>query len=223
MGIYLSAHASLNGLFFLGSIAMFAVGLKGMSTLTEAQCQQIWIAGLVLFFVYPIVAEILFNIKSAICSRSISKANHRCLECQGEKELREYLPIVYSPRYNISFCGLEKVHPFDSQKYGRVFNYLIQKGVIETKVDKVHQPSFPKRELLNELMTKRHLFWLNFSTYICKCIEVPLFFLPEFLMRMRVLEPMQLATQGSIDAACLALKHKWAINLAGGYHHASCG
>lgn len=39
---------------------------------------------------------------------------------------------------------------------------------------------------------------------------------------MRVLEPMQLATQGSVDAMCLALKHKWAINLAGGYHHASC-
>ena len=27
---------------------------------------------------------------------------------------RKMLPIVYSPRYNISFCGLEKIHPFDS-------------------------------------------------------------------------------------------------------------
>jgi histone deacetylase 11 len=65
-------------------------------------------------------------------------------------------------------------------------------------------------------------FWLNYSLYICKCLEVPLFFLPEFLLRWKVLEPMQLATQGSIDAAMLALKHRWAINLSGGYHHACC-
>jgi acetoin utilization deacetylase AcuC-like enzyme len=29
------------------------------------------------------------------------------------------------------------------------------------------------------------------------------------------------ATQGTIDGTCLALEHKWAINLAGGYHHAT--
>jgi histone deacetylase 11 len=71
-------------------------------------------------------------------------------------------------------------------------------------------------------MSLKYQFGLNYSTYICKCLEVPLFFLPEFTMRMRVLEPMQLALKGSIDAACLALKHGWAINLAGGYHHAHC-
>jgi histone deacetylase 11 len=69
-------------------------------------------------------------------------------------------------------------------------------------------------------MTKKYQFFLNYSIYICRCLEVPLCFLPEFLMRMRVLDPMQLATQGSVDAACLALKHGWAVNLAGGYHHA---
>lgn len=29
--------------------------------------------------------------------------------------------IVYSPSYNISAGGIEKMHPFDSKKYGRVF------------------------------------------------------------------------------------------------------
>jgi histone deacetylase 11 len=75
---------------------------------------------------------------------------------------------------------------------------------------------------LVELMEKRYLFLLNYSIFICLCLEVPLFFLPEFLMRMKVLEPQQLALQGSIDAGCLALKHGWAINLSGGYHHATC-
>ena len=33
-------------------------------------------------------------------------------------------PIVYSKEYNISFFGVEKVHPFDSKKWGRVFKFL---------------------------------------------------------------------------------------------------
>ena len=29
--------------------------------------------------------------------------------------------VIYSPRYNISLFGLERLHPFDSQKYGRAW------------------------------------------------------------------------------------------------------
>jgi histone deacetylase 11 len=56
-----------------------------------------------------------------------------------------------------------------------------------------HEPKLPNREFISEIMGAGYLFWLNYSTYICKCLEVPLLFLPEFLMRMKVLEPMQLA------------------------------
>jgi histone deacetylase 11 len=69
-------------------------------------------------------------------------------------------------------------------------------------------------------MTWKYLFKLNYSLYICSCLEVPLFFMPAFLLRIKALEPMQRATQGSVDASCLAFMHGWAINLAGGYHHA---
>ncbi len=31
------------------------------------------------------------------------------------------LPLVYSPMYNIGFLGLERLHPFDSKKYAKVF------------------------------------------------------------------------------------------------------
>ena len=34
-------------------------------------------------------------------------------------------PIIYSPNYNISFMGLEKVHPFDAAKWGKVVKFLI--------------------------------------------------------------------------------------------------
>jgi len=34
-------------------------------------------------------------------------------------------PIVYSPAYNIRFGGLENLHPFDSKKWGRVYEILV--------------------------------------------------------------------------------------------------
>ena len=34
-------------------------------------------------------------------------------------------PIVYHKDYNISFIGMEKLHPFDSGKWGRVHRFLI--------------------------------------------------------------------------------------------------
>lgn len=33
-------------------------------------------------------------------------------------------PIIYSEEYNISFLGLEKLHPFDAGKWGKVFAFL---------------------------------------------------------------------------------------------------
>uniref|UniRef100_A0A8D2D491 Histone deacetylase 11 n=1 Tax=Sciurus vulgaris TaxID=55149 RepID=A0A8D2D491_SCIVU len=39
-------------------------------------------------------------------------------------------PIVYSPRYNITFMGLEKLHPFDAGKWGKVVNYLKEEKLL---------------------------------------------------------------------------------------------
>mmetsp|Transcript_6210 Transcript_6210/g.4685 ORF Transcript_6210/g.4685 Transcript_6210/m.4685 type:complete len:230 (+) Transcript_6210:306-995(+) len=69
-------------------------------------------------------------------------------------------------------------------------------------------------------MSPWYLLRLCYSVFTCKYLEVPLFFLPAFFLRLRVLNPMMRATQGSVDAASMALVHKWAINLSGGYHHA---
>ncbi len=41
----------------------------------------------------------------------------------------EQLPILYSPDYNISFWGLQNMHPFDSGKWGKVYNHLIGQWV----------------------------------------------------------------------------------------------
>lgn len=42
-------------------------------------------------------------------------------------------PIVYSPRYNITFMGLEKLHPFDAGKWGKVISFL--KGMESPSLD----------------------------------------------------------------------------------------
>ena len=33
-------------------------------------------------------------------------------------------PIIYRPEYNIGFLGLERLHPFDAGKWGRVYSFL---------------------------------------------------------------------------------------------------
>lgn len=71
-------------------------------------------------------------------------------------------------------------------------------------------------------MSPCYLILLNYSIYLSKCVELPICFLPSEFLRYRVLNPMMKATQGSLESACMALEHGWAINLSGGYHHATC-
>jgi histone deacetylase 11 len=66
-----------------------------------------------------------------------------------------------------------------------------------------------------------YLILLNYSIYISKCVELPICLMPSEILRYRLLNPMLKATQGSIEGACMALEHGWAINLSGGYHHAT--
>lgn len=50
---------------------------------------------------------------------------------------------------------------------------------------------------------------------------MPLVIFPSFLLRWRVLNPMMMATEGSVLSALIAVEKGWAINLSGGYHHAN--
>lgn len=42
---------------------------------------------------------------------------------------RTCMPIVYHPDYNITFMGLEKLHPFDAGKWGKVIHFLRGKEI----------------------------------------------------------------------------------------------
>lgn len=70
-------------------------------------------------------------------------------------------------------------------------------------------------------MSRCYLLKMCYTLSICKYVEMPLFFLPAFLLRWRVLDPMLTATEGSLLAVCAAMRLGWAVNLSGGFHHAS--
>jgi hypothetical protein len=46
--------------------------------------------------------------------RLLSKSGYRDYFREDVK-----IPIIYSPKYNITFFGVEKLHPFDSTKYAK--------------------------------------------------------------------------------------------------------
>src|SRR6516225_7688567 len=46
---------------------------------------------------------------------------------KGTPVLKSSCGIVYSPEYDIRYFGLEKLHPFDSCKYGRAWSELTRK------------------------------------------------------------------------------------------------
>lgn len=132
------------------------------------------------------------------------------------------MPIVYNKGYNITACGVEKMHPFDSTKYKRIWAFLQEGDVIDFgSIRCYHEVELPSRRWLIEVMNFCYLYSLNYSIFVSRYVELPIFFLPGFFLRSQLLEPMSLATKGSVEAAYLAMTRGWAINLSGGFHHAS--
>ncbi len=132
------------------------------------------------------------------------------------------IPIVYHPGYNITAFGLERLHPFDGRKYGRIRDALIARG-LRRPGDFTRPRPVRRRELLN-VHTPAYLRSLRSPDNLADILEVPIARrLPGWLLDWGVLRRMRLAVGGTILACRLARKRGVAINLGGGYHHASSG
>ncbi|CAJ1051860.1 histone deacetylase 11 [Xyrichtys novacula] len=133
---------------------------------------------------------------------------------------RTCLPIVYHPDYNITFMGLEKLHPFDAGKWGKVIHFLKEEEFI-TDENLIEAREATEEDLL-VVHTKRYLNRLKWSLVVATITEIPpLMFLPNFLVQRRVLRPLRTQTGGTIMAGKLAVDRGWAINVGGGFHHCS--
>jgi histone deacetylase 11 len=130
------------------------------------------------------------------------------------------VPLVYHPRYNITACGLERLHPFDSTKYRRIRDWLIRQGL--RSPDQFTAPRACSRADLLRIHTAAYLDSLRDRRTLARILEVPVVaILPASFTAFRVLRPMRYATGGTVLACRLAAERGLAINLGGGFHHAS--
>lgn len=129
-------------------------------------------------------------------------------------------PIIYSPSYDISFLGIEKLHPFDSSKWGRICQFLIANGVL----DKTHivEPLEATKDDLLVVHSESYLSSLKSSLNVSIITEVPpVAVFPNCLVQKKVLYPFRKQVGGTILAAKLANERGYAINVGGGFHHCS--
>jgi histone deacetylase 11 len=129
--------------------------------------------------------------------------------------------IFYNRRYNIGFLGVERLHPFDSRKYGRAWRELKRR---------FGRNLLPHCVAVDRAVTDEELLLAHSPEYLAKmrqtknivaALELPaLRRAPAWLLRWAVLRPMRWAVRGTVLAARAALSHGVAINLGGGYHHA---
>ncbi len=75
-------------------------------------------------------------------------------------------PIIYSSDYDISFYKMESLHPFDSTKWRRVFEFLKEAGLFKGSEDTVQPLEANENDLL-AVHTREYLDSLTVrDTYI---------------------------------------------------------
>lgn len=130
--------------------------------------------------------------------------------------------LVYARQYNIGFWGIERLHPFDSRKFGRAWRLLREHFGRELNRCWIKPPRPVNRTDLLSVHTEAYLRRLRDPSLLAKVLEVPLLRrLPGWVIDWLVLRPMRWATMGTIVATREAMDCGLAVNLSGGYHHAS--
>ncbi|CAM8895624.1 unnamed protein product [Rhodiola kirilowii] len=129
-------------------------------------------------------------------------------------------PLIYSSSYDISFFGLEKMHPFDAGKWGRICQFLQADGVLDKK--RIVEPREASKHDLLVVHSEAYLNSLNESRNVAAIMEIPpVALVPNFLVQKLALHPFRKQVGGTILAAKLAKERGWAINVGGGFHHCS--
>ncbi len=130
--------------------------------------------------------------------------------------------LIHSPGYDLTLYGLERLHPFDGRKYSRARGRILA-ALGERTDDLWEEPAAPvSDDDLRLVHTQDYLDTLATSpATIATALEMPfLRFLPHKILQSRLLTPMRLAVQGTIQAMGHALDGTTAMNVGGGYHHA---
>lgn len=95
----------------LTSLAVFVAGLW-----LRGAHWYLTLVGLAGFFLYPVILELLVYVASCLLH---SEASYKAVLNQRALKMADKKPVVYHRGYNLTACGLERLHPFDAAKYSR--------------------------------------------------------------------------------------------------------
>jgi histone deacetylase 11 len=82
------------------------------------------------------------------------------------------VPLVYSPKYDITAFGLERLHPFDSRKYRRIRDWLVRQGLRGPRDFAAPRPC-AHADLLR-VHTPEYLSSLRDRRVLARILEVPI-------------------------------------------------
>lgn len=170
------------------------------------------------FFVIPIIIFADFLYFSQFKSEEFHNF-HSDYSMLDSNLSKESLPIVYRDEYNIRLMGIEKFHPFDTEKYLHITEFLIKEKILT--FDQFLKPKIVSEEQLKLVHTEKYLQSLEEKTNIVRIAETEaLSLLPNFILKNNMIQPLKYATGGTILSSQLAIQYGWSINLGGGFHHA---
>jgi histone deacetylase 11 len=112
------------------------------------------------------------------------------------------IPILYSPEYNVNHTDM-----FDGYKFKRIVEAL---GLS----NKVVCPVLLPEEVFDATHIPDYLETLKDPKQVAAILELP-------IAPANVVAVQRIQTSGTIQAAWLAMEYGWAVNLGGGFHHAS--
>ena len=118
--------------------------------------------------------------------------------------------IAYHPAYVLP---LPVGHRFPMEKYELIPGQLLHEGSIEP--EQLFEPRICPREILELTHTKDYIDAVEAGTISPSAMRrIGFRWTPEMVIREKII------MQGTVDCALHALKHGFALNIAGGTHHA---
>jgi histone deacetylase 11 len=167
----------------------------------------------------PTMSGLLLAALASLSGGCVPQSLKEIQQPRSGAALNRRVCLVYSQRYQISLAGAEKLHPFDINKYSKIYLQLVADGMIHPQ--DVYVPGEIGREDLLRVHTPEYLSRLRQPTALARYLEsgIVVLLLPG-VADAAILRPFRYATGGTVLAARLALKYGIAVNLGGGYHHA---
>jgi histone deacetylase 11 len=129
--------------------------------------------------------------------------------------------ILYRDQMNVRILGVQRFHPFDSEKYGNIFTFLRNEIPHLPYV----RPKAVTFEQLSQIHTNEYITRIQSDpSLIAQVAQMEMIsWLPNFVLQRTFILPMRYAVGATIAAGELVsseTEFKAAIVLGGGFHHA---